>query len=198
MRDMIRPTLVLFLICLIVGGAMAFTNAATADKIQQRIVEESEKARKSVMPNADSFEAINMENIQKADEADRFATVKEAYAAKKDGNMVGYVFLAVPDGYAGSVNIMVGIDLKGFVSGVEIGDNKETPGLGSKAKEPGFKSQYNNKNFDVINVVKRKAQSDDEIQAISGATITSKAVSLGVQQASWLADALIKNELGVK
>jgi len=198
MRDMIKPTLVLFLICLVVGGAMAFTNAATKDKIQLRIVEESEKARKSVMPDADTFEEIDMKNIQEATGADKYAAVKEAYAAKKGGNTVGYVFLAVPDGYAGPVNIMVGIDLKGFVSGVEIGDSKETPGLGSKAKEPGFKSQYNNKKFDEINVVKRKAQSDDEIQAISGATITSKAVSLGVQQASWLADALIKNELGVK
>ena len=197
MRDMIKPTLVLFLICLIVGGAMAFTNFATADKIQQRIIEDSQKARKTVLPDADGFDKMNMDKINATAGNGSYDTIKEAYAAKKSGSVIGYVFLTAPAGYAGEISVMVGIDDKGLVSGVEIGDNKETPGLGSKAKDKEFKSQYYNKKYDVINVVKGKTQKDDEIQAISGATITSKAVSKGIQQASKLADLLLNNELGV-
>lgn len=197
MRDMVRPTLVLFVICLIVGAAMAFTNFATAEKIEQRILEDSVNARKSVLPDADGFEKMDMEKIQTAAADAGYNSIKEAYAAKKGGSTIGYVFLAKPSGYAGEINIMIGINTEGKVTGVEIGDNKETPGLGSKAKDQEFKGQYIDKKYDVINVVKRKAQKDDEIQAISGATITSKAVSLGVQQASQLAGALMNNELGV-
>ncbi len=197
MRDMIRPTFVLFIICLIVGAAMAFTNFATADKIEQRIIEESEKARKTVLPDADEFIKINLDKIKSAVKDNKYEFIKEAYLGKINGNTIGYVFLAKTVGYAGDISIMIGIGSNGEVSGVEIGDNKETPGLGTKAKDQEFKGQYNNKKYSIINVVKRPPQQDDEIQAISGATITSKAVSLGVQQASQLADALMKNELGV-
>lgn len=197
MRDMIRPTLVLFVICLIVGTAMAFTNFATAGKIEQRIIEDSENARKAVLPDADSFEKLNMEKLKAASAGSGFDTISEAYAARKGDETVGYVFLAKPSGYAGEISIMIGINGKGYVSGVEIGDNRETPGLGSKAKDQEFKGQFYDNKYEIVNVVKRKAEKADEIQAISGATITSKAVALGVEQASKLADALLNNKLGV-
>lgn len=197
MRDMIKPTLVLFVICLIVGAAMAFTNYATAGKIEQRIAQDAENARKAVLPDADGFAKMDMDKIRTASGDTGYDAIKEAYAAKKGDSIIGYVFLAIPEGYGGEISIMVGIDGQGYVSGVEIGDNKETPGLGSKAKDQEFKGQFYQKKYDTINVVKRKAEKGDEVQAISGATITSKAVSLGVQQASQLADALLNNELGV-
>lgn len=197
MREMIRPTLVLFIICLAVGTAMAFTNSATADKIAQRIVEDAQTARRNVIPEADSFIKLDMTRIQKALPKKDSDVIWEAYLAKKNGNNIGYVFLAKPKGYAGEINVMVGIASDGSVSGVEIGDNKETPGLGSKAKDKEFKGQFYGKKYDAINVVKRRPQKDDEVQAISGATITSKAVSRGVQQASRIAAALLNKELGV-
>lgn len=193
---MTKPTLVLFVICLVVGTAMALTNMATADKIQQRVVEASENARKLVLPGTDKFLKMDLEKLKSHGKND-FDTIKEAYAAKKGDKTTGYVFLAGPKGYGGEVSIMIGVNDKGAVTGVDIGDNKETPGLGTKAKDQEFKGQYLNKKFNIINVVKRKAQKDDEIQAISGATITSKAVSKGVEQASRLADELLNNKLGV-
>jgi electron transport complex, RnfABCDGE type, G subunit len=195
---MIRPTLVLFIICLVVGAAMAFTNAATSEKIAQRAVEDSEKAKKSVLPEADSFTGIDLKKLQESSKNADYGTIKEAYAGKKAGKAIGYVFLAKPTGYAGEISVMIGISMDGSVTGIEIGDNKETPGLGSKAKDREFKDQYYNKKFDIINVVKHKPQKDDEVQAISGATITSKGVSLGVQQASRLARVLLENQSEVK
>lgn len=196
MRDMFKPTLVLFVICLVVGTAMAFTNMATAGVIKQRIIEDSESSRKIVLPDAEKFIKLQVEKIKSTGKND-YSSVKEAYAAKKGGKTIGYVFLANPKGYGGEVNVMIGIDEKGTVSGIQIGDNKETPGLGSKANDPEFRGQYLNKKFSIINVVKRKVQKDDEVEAISGATITSKAVSKGVEQASKMADELLNNKLGV-
>lgn len=194
MREMIRPTLALFIICLVVGAAMAFTNSATAGKIEQRIVADAENARKNVLSEADEFVKLDMQKTTSTMKETDFNTIQEAYAAKKAGAIIGYVFLTKPKGYAGDISVMVGIIEDGSVSGVEIGDNKETPGLGTKAKDKDFKGQYYKKKFDIVDVVKRKPQKENEIQAISGATITSKAVSLGVQQASRMAAELLKQE----
>lgn len=79
---------------------------------------------------------------------------------------------------------MVGISKDGKITGVEIGNHSETPGLGSKATEPMFKNQYVDK--DVLNsllVVKGSTNNDNEISAISGATITSNGVTNGVNAA---------------
>lgn len=196
MRDMIKPTFVLFVICLIVGAAMAFTNIATAGVIKQRIIEDSENSRKIVLPEAEKFIKLQADTIKSKSKND-YSSIKEAYSAKKGGKTIGYVFLSNPKGYAGEINVMIGINEKGSVSGIQIGDNRETPGLGSKANNSEFKGQYLNKKFSIVNVVKRKVRKIDEIEAISGATITSKAVSKGVEQSSNMADELLNNKLGV-
>lgn len=79
---------------------------------------------------------------------------------------------------------MVGITADGNISGVKIGNHSETPGLGSKASEPTFKDQFKGKGTDKsLTVVKGNASNDNDIAAISGATITSKAVTSGVNAA---------------
>lgn len=196
MCDMAKPALVLLVICFVVGAAMALTNALTEDRIAQRIKETAENSRRAVLPGADGFQKLDIEKIKAlgGGEAD---TIEEAYAAKKNGRAEGYVFLAGPKGYGGEISMTVGINARGEVAGLEIGDNKETPGLGSKAADREFRDQYLDRRFGVIRTVKGKAQKDDEVQAVSGATITSAAVSRGVEQASMLAHALLSNNAGV-
>lgn len=196
MRGMLKPALILFIICLVVGAAMALTNMATADVIAQRAVTDAENARKIVFSNADEFVKLKVDII-KSKSKNTYDCIEEAYAAKIGGKTAGYVFLADPKGYGGEISIMIGIDDKGKVTGLKVGDNKETPGLGAKAKDDQFTSRFFGKVLDKIKVVKRKAQKDNEIEAISGATITSKAVSKGVEQASAMAKELLNNSLGV-
>lgn len=196
MREMLKPALVLFVICLVVGAAMALTNMATADVIAQRAVADAENARKIVFSNAEEFEKLKVDII-KSKSKNTYDCIEEAYSAKVGGKTAGYVFLADPEGYGGEISIMIGIDDKGKVTGLKVGDNKETPGLGAKAKDDQFTSRFYGKKLDKIEVVKRKAKNESEIEAISGATITSKAVSKGVEQASIMAQELLNNGLEV-
>ena len=99
------------------------------------------------------------------------------YALDASGNKIGYVInLTTHEGYGGDISISLGIDSEGTVRGVEILDISETAGLGMKAKEARFKDQFKNKTVTQFSYTKTGATSDFEIDAISGATITTKAV----------------------
>ncbi|NLD22260.1 MAG: FMN-binding protein [Bacteroidales bacterium] len=96
-------------------------------------------------------------------------------------------------GYGGDINMTVGVDIKGHITGVKIGSHNETPGLGAKASEPEFISQFGEVTInDKLVIVKQNKKAANEIQAISGATISTKAVTEGVSAALSAADILIK------
>ncbi|MBQ2105504.1 MAG: FMN-binding protein, partial [Lachnospiraceae bacterium] len=100
------------------------------------------------------------------------------------GAAVGYVINSLSnDSYGGAVKISVGFDADGTITGVGIREINDTPGLGLKAKEPKFKDQYIGKNVDTLVVTKTGASADNEIDAISGATVTSNAVTNAVNTA---------------
>jgi electron transport complex protein RnfG len=88
-----------------------------------------------------------------------------------------------PSGYAGPVEVVVGLKESGGLRAIRILRQSETPGLGAKAPLPAFSGQYDNKDADQLVVVKTQPTEADQIQAISGATITSTAVTLGVNTA---------------
>ena len=101
-----------------------------------------------------------------------------------EGNALGYVItVTAKDGSQGSITFSVGIQNDGTVNGYSITDISETPGLGMKAEEEDFYSQFQNKKVDNFTVVKNTPSSDDEIEAITGSTITSKAMANGCNAA---------------
>lgn len=182
LRDIVKPTLVLFLVCLIVTAALAFTYSATEGTIEQRAKIDAENARKEVLSDAQSFDEVDIAEI--INQNTEYSKVKEAYTGIKDGEVIGYVFSVSSSGYGGDVKMTVGITSEGKITGVNIGDNNETPGLGSKAKEPKFNSQFDNLTpSESLVVVKTQKTKPEEIEAISGATITSRAVTSGVEAA---------------
>lgn len=183
LRDIVKPTVVLFLICTVITFALAFTNAMTAGKIDEMIRLEQDNARRKVLSLADSFEEIEglEEIVSRNAELD---IVKKAYKGVKGQETIGNVFLVESKGYGGSITITVGIDTEGKITGVEIGDNNETPGLGTKAKDDPFISQFVGIiPEEPLTVVKRNKTKSEEIDAISSATITSRAVTKAVQAA---------------
>jgi len=174
--SIIKPTLVLFLVCAVITGALAYVNSITENIIQRRMEEQQEQFRKEVMDGADRFTEIKPEGL-----SERITGVYEAY---RNDAIIGYVMDVTTKGYGGAMKLTVGINTEGRVTGVIIGDNNETPGLGSRAKEPGFIDQFKGVTAaETLSVVKQNKNSDNEIQAISGATITSRAVTEGVQAA---------------
>ena len=102
-------------------------------------------------------------------------------AKGSDGSTLGYVITVLAkDGSQANITFSVGIAADGTVNGYSITSIAETPGLGDKAKNEEFYSQFQNKQVEKFDVVKQAPASDSEIEAISGATITSRAMTNGV------------------
>ena len=167
-KDILRPSLILTVICLAVAAVMVLTNMLTADKISEARQIKAEEARKIVLTAAESFEDSG-----------------DYYIGKKDGNVVGYVFETETKGYGGTVQVMTGIDAGGRIGGVVILTHEETPGLGANAENEAFRDQYRqNIPQGGLQVVKNKAASDGTVEAMTGATITSRAVTDAVNKAA--------------
>ena len=175
MKDILKLGVTLFAICAVAALVLGVTNNITAPVIEERNIQASNEARKIVLSETDEFKELDGMNSD---------IVLEVYEGIKDGQVIGYTIKTSSKGYGGAIELMVGISKDGKITGVEIGNHSETPGLGSKATEPMFKNQYVDK--DVSNsllVVKGSANNDNEISAISGATITSNGVTSGVNAA---------------
>ena len=180
-KDMFKLGLNLLIISAVAALLLALTNSVTASTIAQRNEQANAEARKLVLESAQDFEQVK---DVKTDNS-KGVKVSEIYEAKEaSGNTVGYTLKVLPSGYGGTIELMVGIDsAKGQVSGINVVSNSETAGLGAKATNPEFSDQYKGKPLEELSVLKNGTPGDTEIKAISGATITSTAVTNGVDAA---------------
>ena len=180
-KDMFKLGLNLLIISAVAALLLALTNSVTASTIAQRNEQANAEARKLVLESAQDFEEVK---DAKTDNS-KGIKVSEIYEAKDaSGNTVGYTLKVLPSGYGGTIELMVGIDsAKGQVSGINVVSNSETAGLGAKSTDPEFSDQYKGKPLEELSVLKNGTPGDTEIKAISGATITSTAVTNGVDAA---------------
>ncbi|HYF82567.1 MAG TPA: RnfABCDGE type electron transport complex subunit G [Clostridia bacterium] len=184
MRDYIRLAGVLLLVCAIAAAGLGYTNAVTYEKIQEQLVIASDEARKTVLPGADAFEKLDDSTFSALKSNDKYKFVTEIYTAKAGGSIIGYAVKVAPKGYAGAIDVVVGVTADGSVQGIKVGNNNETPGLGKNAATPKFQDQFGGKTWgNPINVIKSGTPKDNEIAALAGATITSRAIADGVNQA---------------
>lgn len=183
MNNIAKLGSILFGICAVAALALGLTNNITAPIIEQRNIQANNESRQMVLPQATEF--VQMDNSIFANvEGLEEGLVSEVYEGKNKDEVVGYTIKTLPKGYGGKIELIVGISKDGLVTGTNIGSMSETPGLGSKASEPKFNDQFKDKPATTeLSVVKGNASSENEIQAISGATITSKAVTKGVNAA---------------
>ena len=180
-KDMFKLGLNLLIISAVAALLLALTNSVTASTIAQRNEQANAEARKLVLESAQDFEEVK---DVKTDNS-KGVEVSEIYEAKDaSGNTVGYTLKVLPSGYGGTIELMVGIDsANGQVSGINVVSNSETAGLGAKSTDPEFSDQYKGKPLEELSVLKNGTPGDTEIKAISGATITSTAVTNGVDAA---------------
>ncbi len=187
MNRILKEGLILFAITVIAGAALGGVYSITKNPIAAAQVKAEQQAYQSVMPDASEFvedESVSVENANKAiADAGITGTEMKKVLVGKDasGAVVGYVMnVSNMEGYSGEVNFTVGILADGTVTGYETLINNETAGLGQKAKEASFSDQFKNKKVEQFTVTKSGATSDDQIDAISGATITSNAMTKGM------------------
>lgn len=154
--------------CLLSGAIIAGVYSVTAPVAAQERENLKTKAMKELVADAQSFKPID----GKAD----------WYAAVKDGKTLAYVVPAESKGYGGAIKMVTAISPDGKVMSYKILSHNETPGLGDKASEPKFAKQFAGKSPADLEVV--KTPTDKNIQALTGATITSRAVTKGVREAA--------------
>lgn len=171
-----KMTVTLIVIAVVVAAAMAFVNQITAPLIAQNDANTLKEAL---------AEVLKADDYQLADNADAAAEEAQVYQAYAQGQPAGICVLATATGYGGDVEVLTGIGTDGKVTGVKVLKHSETPGLGANSEKESFTSQYKEKSGTVG--VAKTAPKDGEIQAISGATITSKAVTSAVNTSLELA-----------
>ena len=173
-KEIVIPALSLFIICIVVTALLGLTTAVTAPKIEELAVETQEAAKKEVLADAASFGDAEQTQL-----SGTTYTYYKGLAA--DGSVMGYVVETVSKGYGGDISLMVGVGVDGTVQGVSILSINETAGLGMNAENPEFLEQFLGKSGTIG--VPKNGSSDTEIQALTGATITSEAMAGGVNQA---------------
>ncbi len=163
-KAILVPAIALLIICLVSTALLAVTNSVTMEKIALNAVETEKASRMLVLPEGKNYGEV------KALESGLTYCV----GTDDSGNEVGYVFTSGAKGYGGTVSIMVGMDLTGTITGVEILSHSETPGLGANAVKPEFKDRFVGKSGELT--VNKTSNDAQNVQAITAATITSKAV----------------------
>lgn len=171
---------ILFLIALVCTLLLALTNRATAPVIAQRNEQANIEAQRQVMPEADKFEDVkDLEAVKKKAGAEA-GLVDAMQVAYKGNDVVGYTVRTLPSGYGGEITLLTGIDTQGKITGIYVLEQSETAGLGAKSTTPEFQDQYKGLSATEPVTVVKSGASGNQIQAISGATITSNAVTTGV------------------
>lgn len=184
-NESIKDTIILTIITLIAGLLLGVVYEITKEPIAAEQRRAKEEAYKAVFTDADSFETVEMEVTKVEDEltANGFdVTIDEVMKVfDESGDAAGYV-LTVTDheGYGGDIQFAMGVKSDGTVNGISFLSISETAGLGMKAAEDDFMKQFAGKNVDRFQYTKSGASADGEVDAISGATITTNAVVNGV------------------
>ena len=178
MREITRLGIILLIITAVAAAVLSYTNLITQAPIANQILQANIAARQSVLPEASSFEEVDKNTIE------GYANVLELHKGINNGQTVGYTVKTNPGGYGGPIEVMIGISTDAMVTGISVGNHTETPGLGAKASDDEFEVKYAGKKASQdLTVIKAGSPKENEVIAISGATITSRAVTSGVNTA---------------
>ncbi|MBY0759422.1 RnfABCDGE type electron transport complex subunit G [Sellimonas caecigallum] len=181
MNKIVKNTIILTAITLISGIALGGVYEITKAPIAQAQEDAKQEAYKEVFQDADEFKALDVDEKEAAqavkDAGVDGAVINEAAEAQKGGETIGYVVTATDkNGYGGDIQLSVGIQSDGTVTGISILSISETAGLGMNADTPEFKKQYADKKTEQFYVDKDGGEGE-QIDSISGATITTRAVT---------------------
>ena len=198
MKGMIKDALILFAITLIAGLMLGVVNDITKEPIAQQEQKAKNEACQNVFAAADSFEAQELADSAQIEQAltdagISGADIDELMAAKDaSGALLGYVITVTDhEGYGGDIQFSMGITNEGTLNGISLLSISDTAGLGMRAGEV-LVPQFADKNVSKFTYTKTGATADSEIDAISGATITTNAVVNGVNAGLAYFDKILK------
>lgn len=166
-KEILKITLNLVIFYLVGGLILAVVYAKTSPVMYRNAVIEKEQALKKLMPEADRIEKLGDWSVHEKH--------GEYYAAKKGGAVIGYLIQSYGKGYSSYINTLIAVDKDFRVLKINILGHAETPGLGDEIETDGFKNRFAGKDAGHLKVL--KTETTEYVQAISGATISSRAVA---------------------
>lgn len=170
MKDKVKPAIVLLMVCLIASTALASAYSFTAPTIKARKLADKQELMREVFA------------------ADGYTLVNGRYVVLKGGNTQGLLLESSTKGYAGSIRVLIGMNNEGRVEGVKILDQDETQGMGNGISQRWFVNQFKGKSLKDHLIVK------SDIDAVSGATVSSQAVANAVRSSLKKAEAFNEGE----
>ena len=188
-NKIIKDALALTLITLVAGVTLGGVYEITKDPIAKKEAQAKAEAYEQVFTDAAAFEAVEMDDTltktirdQLDQEGYKAQSIEEVMRAEdQSGETLGYAFTVVTsEGYGGDIQFSMGVQNDGTLNGISILSIGETAGLGMNADTPAFKDQFVGKQVEKLQYTKNGATQDDEINAISGATVTTNAMTNGV------------------
>lgn len=155
------PVIFITIVVFISIGLLAMTNAITEEKREWQKEQAITNTLQNMFPDMTEF-----------------SLEEDVYLILDEGQTIGYAYLALGKGYGGSINILVGLEDKDTIKGIDIIEHIESPGLGAKITEDEYRNQYNN-----LEIIESTMKFDGgQIDAITGATISSRAVADAVKE----------------
>lgn len=187
MKNIIVMTVKLLAITLVAGLLLGVVNYVTREPIAEQEKAAADAARFSCFPAANDFA------VKEIEIPEEYGIINNVYTAlDADGNEIGVAMGITTKGFNAGLNLTVGISADGKVTGVVMGSHQETPGLGANASDPEFMDQYKDVPYDpALVVVKVTPAEENEIQAITAATITSRGITDAVNTAAEFYESVI-------
>ncbi|MDI6775419.1 MAG: RnfABCDGE type electron transport complex subunit G [Verrucomicrobiota bacterium] len=172
MRDFVKMIAELFVVCGLAAASLAVVNMVTKEPIARWEKAREKTALRAIVAGADEFKEL---------------TAGQVWEVRRNGRRAGFAFLTQIQGYSGPITLMFGADADGAVTGLQILSHTETPGLGAKIITALFRDQFKNKRLEQI-VLKKDDPAQGRIDAITGATISSRAVAKAVRSTPYPPD----------
>ena len=174
MNYILKPTVTLFLTAVVTITLVSVVYSLTLEPIERQKQKTQDAAMREVLPGASDYREIAGEKT---------GSIAAVYEGSGSAALAGYVVQLSPQGYSGAIDLIVGISAsEEKITGVRVLRHSETPGLGALAVKADFYRRYDNKKLVPLGVTKT-SPGEHEINAITSATITSKAVTGAVNEA---------------
>lgn len=173
MKTFARYGFILGVICILAGGLLAGVNALTKDRILAQAKEQERRTLLEVLPGAARFDPVTSSNEE--------VIYYKAY--NTDEQLMGVAFKASGRGYSNIIDVMVGMNLQRVISSIKVMNHNETPGVGTRILDSSFTSRFANKDAAAVS----------QVQAITGATVSSKAVINAVEKKTAEIQTLMKD-----
>ena len=180
MRDLIKMVVVLLVICTTSGVVLSYVNEATiAPREYQYIKFVQEPSIKAVLSDYDNDPVKDRMQLNLGEDQEGNPVEKVVFPAKKDGKTFEVAYSAAAKGYHGPIEVMVGVDPEGTLTGISIMTHSETPGLGARIVEPKFTEQFAGLDLETTKL----SAEGGKVDAVSGATFSTLGVITAVDDA---------------